>query len=117
MTTTPKEEKKCTHRVFEDESDCPICVPSQEVSEWEKEFDKKFRQVKAIPGFARGWINARESIKRFIHKVRNQTLEAAAESLEKEKIDINSTTGNVLHDSFLSQGIGRAQSVIRGMKK
>lgn len=75
--------------------DCPNSQP--EVPEWEKEFDKQFCEDPKNPIYLamrywRNWnkhdwnmIPTVSEVKSFVQEIINQTIEEAAEALEKEK--------------------------------
>lgn len=78
-----------------------------EVSEWDwqSELDKQFSYFNA---------NSRLKLKSFIARVKNQTLEEAAEAIER--VCIPSNQSEVAIDSF-KKGLIRAQSTIRSLKR
>lgn len=44
-------------------------TPQQNTEGWEKEFDKRFRNIAFIPGLTRGWIGGEKHIKDFIRSL------------------------------------------------
>lgn len=95
-----------------------------EVSEWEKEFRRKFFYQSDGMSFP---INSPETIslqKGFIKELINQTLEEAAEQISKEQ-DFDYSDGNELENTKLTnhrelgikQGFRKAIIIIKSLKK
>lgn len=87
-----------------------LFVPDQSpVPEWEKEFDEKCEMSFAKGGFlttdlAGTWEVDKQSLKNFITRVRNQSLEEAAEAADRED-EKRSTTGLSVKMSFIIRSL------------
>lgn len=102
-------------------------TPSQEVSEWdwEKEFDKEFDNKNLtltikLEDNTKSEISAEKSIKDFIRKVRNQTLEAAAEGIIEDIKSMEHYDGCAEKDCTMSaeEALKEVVEMIeRGIKK